>query len=479
MSLWLLLAGLFASGYSQLQEPLQLTRNKVIDDALYSYVLSEMQAGKAAGVSLAIVWANGEVEYETWGKRDEHEVPVTTDVRPDIPLVRSDQSPQTMFNLGSCSKAFLSASLGILMDDFSNGENATSLPDRVSEFNWNSKLIDLLPGEWALEDEWATNNTDLKDLLSHRTGVPAHDGSYSPYESPSDIVAKLRHLRSSDELRQRYQYNNMMYVTGAHIVSKYSGLDYRDFVEERIFKPLGMKSSTLYPDRAAETGRLTQAWTPLAGGRRIPFFMPEHSAPLIAGAGGVQSTTEDMAAYVRTLLNQGVDPRTNKTIIPKSTFDLATSAITVAVETGTESTSIMGYGLGWGRLSYRGHDVVTHNGGAPGVATRVEFYPQDGVGIVVLINTAVQDTLRNISRKVMDRVLGLPPRKNNPTTKDPPHPPKAVEVAKPMLGFEGSYANPGYGNFTLCSPIFSGSSACKAVVHDFLTVDIPSGKFPR
>jgi CubicO group peptidase (beta-lactamase class C family) len=72
---------------------------------------------------------------------------------------------------------------------------------------------------------------------------------------------------------------------------------YRDFVEERILRPLGMTSSTLYPERAFATGNFTQSWAPDSR-RRIPFFMPESKAELIAGAGGVMSTAEDMVRRV-------------------------------------------------------------------------------------------------------------------------------------------------------------------------------------
>jgi CubicO group peptidase (beta-lactamase class C family) len=157
------------------------------------------------------------------------------------------------------------------------------------------------------------------------------------------------------------------------VVSKYSGSSYRDFVEESILLPLGMTSSTLYPDRAFETDKLTQSWTP--SGRRIPFFIPESTADLVAGAGGVMSTVKDMvrtsliyidfispmrhlqALWVKMLLNSGVNAQTNATIIPRTTFDLATSAISVANNKGSTSFSLAGYGLGWVRMSYRGHEV--------------------------------------------------------------------------------------------------------------------------
>jgi CubicO group peptidase (beta-lactamase class C family) len=76
-------------------------------------------------------------------------------------------------NLGSCSKAFLSAALGILMEDFANGKNQSALPNNMTKFNWDTKMCDLLPEDWLTEDQWITEKASLKDLLSHVTGLPA------------------------------------------------------------------------------------------------------------------------------------------------------------------------------------------------------------------------------------------------------------------------------------------------------------------
>ncbi|KAF7326571.1 Beta-lactamase domain-containing protein [Mycena sanguinolenta] len=371
---------------------------------------------------------------------------------------RTEQGDPTVMNLASCSKAFLSASLGILMQDFADGENKTALPRNVEKFSWDTKMRDLLPDEWMTEDHWTTEKASLKDLLSHVTGFPAHDGSYSTYDSPQDIVARMRHLRAAYELRQLWEYTNQMYITGAYVVSKYSGSSYRDFLEERILLPLRMSSSTLYPDRAFESGKFTQSWTPSR--RRIPFWMPEHTADLLAGAGGVMSNVEDMVNWVKMLLNSGVDPQTNKTIIPRTTFDLATSAISVAVHKGSALTSIMGYGLGWIRLAYRGHELVQHSGGAPGVATIVDPYPSDGFGVVLLANTVGPLVTQKIARAIADRMLGLPTEAPRVETEMGPHaqlePRIPVNPIPPniLAGFTGTYSNLGYGNFTLCSPLF-------------------------
>ena len=78
-------------------------------------------------------------------------------------------------SLGSCSKAFLSASLGILIQDFADGKNKSALPKNVEKFNWDTKMRDLLPDEWMTEDPWTAEKASLKYLFSHVTaaGLPA------------------------------------------------------------------------------------------------------------------------------------------------------------------------------------------------------------------------------------------------------------------------------------------------------------------
>ncbi|KAF8147802.1 beta-lactamase/transpeptidase-like protein [Mycena galopus ATCC 62051] len=442
-----------------------LDGGKVVNEELSSYIQNVLQSNNFTGLSLAIVLPNGEVEFAAWGNRTEDGDPV---------------DPGTVMNLGSCSKAFLSASLGILMQDFADGKNKSALPNGVRKFTWDTKMRDLLPDEWMTEDQWITEKASLKDLLSHATGLPAHDASYSPWDSPEDIVVRMMHLRAAYELRQCFEYTNQMYVIGAYVISKYSGLSYRNFVEDRILLPLGMTSSTLYPNRAFESGNFTQSWTPSR--RRIPFFMPEHTADLVAGAGGVMSSAEDMLHWVKMLLNSGVDPRTNDTIIPRTTFDLATSAISVAANRGSNLTSIAGYGLGWVRQSYHGHELVQHNGGAPGVATIVGLYPLDGFGIVLLANTAGPLVTRQIARAIADRMLGFEVPALDHRAENELRPrlqlqiPSAPAIPPDMLaGFTGTYSNLGYGNFTLCSPLFPTSSECLAVIQDFRIVDSAAG----
>ncbi|KAJ7803451.1 beta-lactamase/transpeptidase-like protein [Mycena olivaceomarginata] len=418
------------------QNPRADSENGTVFDEQFSSVIQEtLDANNVTGMSVGVLLPNGEVEFGAWGNRTESGEKV---------------APDTIFGIGSLSKGFLSASLGILMQDFATGKNATALPHAVTEFNWDTKLRDLLPGEWMTEDEFSTSKANLVDLLSHVTGFPRHDGSYSPDDSPRDLVLRMRDHRAAYEFRQLLEYNNQMYIAGSYVVSKLSGMAYRDFVENRIMLPLNMSSSTMHPDRVSENNKFSQTWTSTR--RRIPFFMTENTADLIAGAGGVISTAEDMLLWAKLIMNGGADPQTNIQIIPDATVNLATAGHSIYSNEGNEFFSVMEYGLGWVRTAYRGHELIWHDGGAQGVSSFCALFPHDGFAVVVLANTDGTIT-QNVAFAVADRIIGPGPNSPLPSNvvSSTPIGASPVSSARVLSGLEGTYSNLGYGNFTLCS----------------------------
>ena len=86
-----------------------------------------------------------------------------------------------------------------------------------------------------------------------------------------------------------------MYMVGAYIVSTLSGKGLGDFVNDRIFKPLGMNSSTYSVDAAIRSGKLTGTWTSF--GRLIPPWMEDEFEDLLAGPDGVFSSVEELVRH--------------------------------------------------------------------------------------------------------------------------------------------------------------------------------------
>ncbi|KAI0070057.1 beta-lactamase/transpeptidase-like protein [Panus rudis PR-1116 ss-1] len=458
-----------------------INHGQAITPALSQYAEALLRNYSAPGLSVGVVHLQDETpvfEFGAWGNRTENGDHVT---------------PESLFEIGSTSKAFLATSLGILMDDFANGRNITLLPPNLDIFNWKSKVKDVLPGEWKLLDKWANEKARIKDILNHVSGLPRHDLSYEPGESPADVVRRLRYLKPTRELREEWQYNNQMYVVGAYIVEKYAGQSYPAFVKSRIFSPLNMTSSTFSGTKAEATGHLCHAfidpYDPNGNGtdgspkRRIPFWLSDKDQEgLLAGAGGIVSNTIDMTKWLATLLNKGIEPNTKTRIIPRDTFEQTTAAHVVVPSIPMSDSRLFqpvsGYGMGWLRYTDNGRELVTHSGGLPGFLTSVEFLPNEGLGFVSFVNSDAFYINGAITQAMVQNVFG-PQAENVTVTSSGPFvakakgdmqlktPPKSP--ALPIESYAGTYSNPAYGTFTLCTTS-SNTAYCRAVLTNFTTV---------
>ncbi|KAF9233582.1 beta-lactamase/transpeptidase-like protein [Melanogaster broomeanus] len=314
-----------------------------------------------------------------------------------------EMTPDTLFHMASVSKAFCATALGLLIDDFANGRNVTGSPTRINRDN-------------------------------------------VAYQTQGSVARLAAHGR--------------MYMVGAHVIATYTDKPYTSFVEERIFSPLGMVSSTFSPEKAESSGKFSQGWT--KDGRRIPEWFSENTAVLIAGPGGIISSAVDMSKWISTWINEGVHED---------------NALHPSI-----CNSIAGYGMGWARSSYRGHDMVYHSGSVPGLSTLVSFLPSDEIGVTVFANGGAQaETVMKILNRILDEALHLDISLTLSSAVGP-SPPKATVTHgtwSPRLSlndFAGTYTNAGYGTITLCAPSRSSTSSyCSKVQSDFTTVDNVQG----
>ncbi|KAJ3550435.1 hypothetical protein NM688_g5078 [Phlebia brevispora] len=440
------------------------------------------------GVSIGIVRQNGDTEYGSWGIRTEDGDPTT---------------PDTLFQIGQGSQAFLSAALGILIDDFRHGRNVTALPSGLRTLNWNTGIQELFPdeAEWKLYDHWATEKVTLRDILTHVTGITAHDFSYKPTDTPLDVIRRLRYMKPTFELRQNFQYVHHMYILAVHIVETYSGMALTSYVHERIFKPLHMTSTTYFVDEAILTGNMSHAFT--TGYRRIPYhFADRNVARLMSGAGAIISSATDMSKWLAMLLNRGVDPYTHTTIVPPEVYADVTRAYSIIYgDSPSPTTSLSVYSMGWARYSYRGQGIISHPGVIPGFLSYTGFLPLEGFGVVILLNNGHLREVNGIPEllfhRIVEEILGLPrthsadsdaelheslspfvfkagPSLNLESDLNPfealssaPQLPLATSSQwLPLEAFSGTYTNPIYGLLTLCSPK-STSLHCHQVFKSF------------
>ncbi|KAI0669583.1 beta-lactamase/transpeptidase-like protein [Trametes maxima] len=401
--LGLFISGILAAQQMLLQPPESLSEanhwhGPILSSKFYQFVEEVRKEAAIPGISIGVVRLDDEkqpvTQVASWGRKTEDGD-------------GHDLTPDTLFAIASCSKAFLATSFGLLVDDFAHGRNVTPLPPGISRFDWDTKIASMLPDEWGLDDEWTTRAANFRDAFGHVTGLPRYDYTYKPGDTSHDLLLRMKDLRTAYELREKWSYNNQMFVLGAHVIEKYANTTWLDFVAERLFKPLGMSATTVWPSEAIASGKLTHTWTKT--GRRIPFWCTDEISRFMAGAGGVISSAEDMVKWLGTLLNQGVNPASGETIFPRDVYGAVTTArqVLAGVPTAQYGDGIVGYGMGWAQSTYDGIQLIFHNGGLPGFSTLTAFSPSSNLGIVILINADEQgEHAWAILRRAFDDVLG-------------------------------------------------------------------------
>ncbi|KAL8976263.1 MAG: hypothetical protein Q9177_006891, partial [Variospora cf. flavescens] len=291
---------------------------------------------------------------------------------PSTPVTTS-----TLFYTGSTTKAFTAATLALLIDESNNS---------TTPLSWTTPISTLIPADFVLPDEYATLHATLEDAASHRTGMPRHDSSYGgPEFQLRDIVQNLRNLPMTAEIRTRYQYCNMMYMTLSHVIETLTGSWLGDVLHNRIWKPLRMSRtyfSFSQAQQASKSGLAHLAEGYMWNNRTQKYVQtPWMDSPLPSGAGNIISNVDDYAKWLRFLIDQSaplskaghMSLRHPRTIVADSPIP------------GTLSPST--YALGWSVENYRGEPLISHNGGVPGFGALVGYLPQRNYGIAMMGNT--------------------------------------------------------------------------------------------
>ncbi len=281
---------------------------------------------------------------------------------------------QTRYACASVSKSMTAMGLGILRDE--------------GKIDWDTPVINYIP-ELRLTDDYATTHVTLKDMLTHTTGMARHDASW--YNIGGDdlttpqYIARMAHLPFNRGFRAGYEYNNFMFTTAGYVIDKVAGIPWGQFLTERIFKPLGMHSTTT---NIAGIRTASNAAVPykLKNGevRQFPYLNFDG----MAGCGSVCSTIEDMAKWLALNMNGGqyagkriISERTLREIHAPRVIDPPDPE-----EPYWKEMPFAAYGLGWTVRPYRGHLCVCHSGSIDGFAAYQAFLPDEKLGVIAYAN---------------------------------------------------------------------------------------------
>jgi CubicO group peptidase (beta-lactamase class C family) len=300
---------------------------------------------------------------------------------------------------GSVAKSFTAAAIGKVIHD----ESSSSVFSNVN-VRWTTPLKAMIREDFVLEDEYATAHTTIEDALSHRSGLPSHDMAYGwDHASARDVVRRARHLPMNVQLRAQWQYNNILYAAVGMCVEAVTGRTLPEVLEERIWRPLDMLSTTFSLIVAHNKKDSTTGTSRLATGyywhEEGECFVPDEYMDLtaVAGAGAIISSVNDLVKWMNALLDVSC-PRKRRSADhpspPVISQDLFQEMTTPRAIIPHGSTSICDhcsgpstYGLGWFLHTIGTNRVVSHSGGMVGFGTVLYLVPEHGVGFVTMANT--------------------------------------------------------------------------------------------
>ncbi|KAF7348644.1 Beta-lactamase domain-containing protein [Mycena venus] len=436
-------------------------------DAAINSILADWNTPAGAAVAVVRMDGNGAWQIETKGygtaKADGTKV-----------------SPDTVFSLGSDSKLFDILTTGLLISN-------ESLSPHIS---WTTKMASIIP-DWQLMDPFASSESTITDLMSHRTGLPRHDFTYSVSDDIPSLVKRLRYLKPSTGFRENPQYNNIMYAVLSYLptVLLPHKPPFAQYAKEHILEPLGMSATTYSFPVANATGNMAEGFArvginvtenPVGPGttRVLPYLTPNvtEAGNALSGPGGVLTSAVDAARWLQMLLLNGQHPVTNATIVPAAVIQKVATGISVwEGNPDAPELSPLVYGGAQVQSTYCGHVMIEHGGDTLGFHSQITRFPDDNLGIAVLTN---DDTfgyrLKEVIKfRIVDAAFGLEPVDWSfrfqaiiaasaiapPTTPAPPN----ATLPVPITALAKIYSSPGYGaDIELCAVLASvGHSASR------------------
>ncbi|MDE3045483.1 MAG: serine hydrolase [Verrucomicrobiota bacterium] len=381
------------------------------------------------GLALGVVVDGQPVLVKGYGIRDiEQKTPVTTD---------------TLFAIGSCTKAFTTFAMGMLMEE--------------GKLYWDQPVVDILP-EFRVWDQYATQSLTLRDLVTHRSGLPRHDFMwYNSLLSREEILKRLRYLEPACDIRERYNYNNLMYMTAGIAMERVSKKSWEEIIAEKILKPLEMKDTNF---SIAEMEKASNYASPHFEKndklKRVPF----RDFTSIAPGSSMNSNVNDMVHWLQMFLAEGV--YNGKPLLsPAMIQEIEAPSVIVSGYPDNKEALLNAYGLGWYISSYRGRYHLRHDGGVDGFTAAISLLPQDGIGIIVLANKNLSNLPYHLSLELIDRILEVPShgwlkegleqlQKNRKAANETKqnenlHRKKGTAPSHPLQEYIGDYEHPGYG----------------------------------
>jgi len=397
------------------------------------FVNQVLKDWKVPGLAIAIVEKDKIVYAEGFGFRNVNQkLPVT---------------PETLFAIGSCTKAFTAVAMGILADE--------------GKVDWDKPVKNYLP-TFKLKDPFASNRMTPRDLLCHRSGLPRHDLMW--YGAPAtreELFLRLQYLEPNKDFREVFQYQNLMFMTAGYLVGELAGVSWEPFVKDKILEPLQMKGSNFSVEVSKKGDNFALPYTEK---KKNVIEIPFRNIDQVGPAGSINSNVKEMCNWLIMNLNQGKFMK--KQIVTEASLkEIHSPQMLVSKSIRYKELFYSSYGMGWMVTAYRGELLISHGGGIDGFTALVSFMPNKKTGIVVLSNRSGTSSPQIVTYNLLDRILKLKPinwstrikkgydeaakqAEKNKKEKDKDKK-LNTKPSHPLKDYVGDYENPGYGKISV------------------------------
>ncbi|MGM0634557.1 MAG: serine hydrolase [Bacteroidota bacterium] len=311
-------------------------------------------------------------------------------------------SKKSIFGIGSNSKAFTTAALAILAEE--------------GKLKWNDKVVQHIP-EFKMYNDYVTNHFNIKDLVTHRSGLGLGAGDLMIFPDGTDftiddIITNFQYFEPTSAFRTKFDYDNLLYFIAGEIIKRTSGMSWENFIEKRIFDPLEMNDSYAAITSLNNHKKLSDPHINTDGELSITSTINWDPEKLNGAAGGIYATAEDMAKWLQVLINKGKygDDLEKELFSEASLQEMWSLHTPNQVDRNPRYNShFSGYGLGWFLRDVQGNLQVSHTGALPGMLSRVVIIPDQNLGVVVLTNTSNDGVgvFYAVSQFIVDQHLGL------------------------------------------------------------------------
>jgi CubicO group peptidase (beta-lactamase class C family) len=302
----------------------------------------------------------------------------------------------TYFQIASNTKAFTTALLAQLVDS-----------GRIA---WDDPVTTYLPW-FQISDPWVTREFTIRDLVTHRSGLGLGAGDLLWFHSQygaEEVVRRLRAAKPVTSFRSSYAYDNVLYIAAGLVVEAVTGHRWGEVLQQRILTPLGMAATG--SDIALMSS--ADAATPHGDSAGRVVVVPLDTIDNTLPAGGIVSNVTDLAKWMLVRLDSGRVPDGPRLFSARQAAEMWSAQTILPIATLPRPLAglrpnFAAYGLGWVLRDYRGHKIVTHDGGLAGMTSRTILVPDMRLGIVMLTN-AEQPVYAPLGFELLDHFMGAP-----------------------------------------------------------------------